>query len=245
MAALGDVSAWSAVAMTVAVGAGMATAVVTGLGFSLVAAPVMVLVLGPAHGVRLNNMLSVAVSASVGLTHRDGLRWRDAGRLLVPGIAVTPAAAWAAHRTDATVLGIVAGTVTVATAAILARGVRSRHLVGTGGLLSAGGISGTMNVLSGLSGPPVAMYAINAGWHPDELRSTLSVYFLGLNVAAVGALGPLSVPVPMATGLVAALVVGWLVGRAVSGHLAVERVRAAVLGVASLGGVAAVVRALV
>ena len=65
-----DLAADALVVATLAIAAGAFAQAVAGLGFSLVCAPVMVLVLGPAIGVRLVNMCSVGVS-SVGLvTHR-------------------------------------------------------------------------------------------------------------------------------------------------------------------------------
>src|SRR3954468_4420888 len=83
-----------------AAAAGAATQAVTGFGFSLVCAPLLVVAFGPVDGIRLVNMLAIAVNGVL-LTHeRHGTRAADAARLLVPAAVAAPLAGWVVRRAD-------------------------------------------------------------------------------------------------------------------------------------------------
>ncbi len=237
-----DLAADALVVTTLAVAAGAFAQAVAGLGFSLVCAPVMVLVLGPAVGVRLVNMCSVGVS-SVGLvTHRAHVDVRAALSLLIPAIVITPLVVSVVHRTNTSTLSIAAGCVTLLSVAALASGLRVRQLRGRGGAIAAGFVSATMNVIGGLSGPAVAMYGVNADWDPDRMRGTFQLYFLALNLVAVVALGPLRIGAPRALLFAAAIAIGFGVGHVLARRLSASVVRRLVLAFAAAGGVAAILR---
>lgn len=223
---------------------GAATNRVTGLGFSLVCSPVMLLVLGPRDGVRLLNMVSVVVTLTNVVTSWRGVRRRDCLLLLAAGVTCTPLAAWAAGRADDGVLLVGAGLVTIASAVLLATGRTLRIVRGDGGALGAGAVSATMNVVAGLSGPSVAMYGLNAGWSASEFRPTLQVYFLVLNAVAVASLGPVRPPGPLAVAIAVAVVAGYQLGRVASTRVPAARFRTVVLTVVVAGGLASVARGL-
>ncbi|MDQ1374120.1 MAG: uncharacterized protein QOJ09_1458, partial [Actinomycetota bacterium] len=67
-----------------AVAAGAVAQAVTGLGFSLVSAPLLIALAGPRDGVRLNLVLSVLVNVVLLVPQRTHVRRRDVVRLLVP-----------------------------------------------------------------------------------------------------------------------------------------------------------------
>ncbi len=224
---------------------GAVTNRVTGLGFSLVCSPVMVLVLGPRDGVRLLNMVSVAVALTNIVTSWRHVRWKDWLMMLVPGIVATPLAVWAAHRLSDRVLLLGAGTVTIASAGLLLSGRTLAFVRGPAGAAGAGAVSATMNVVAGLSGPSVAMYGLNAGWPPEEFRPTLQLYFLVLNAVAVASLGPVRPPGWLAVAIVVAVLGGLVIGRIVARRVSAARVRTAVLTVVVAGGLTAVIRGLV
>ena len=237
-----DLAADALVVTTLAVAAGAFAQAVAGLGFSLVCAPVMVLVLGPAVGVRLVNMCSVGVS-SVGLvTHRAHVDVRAALSLLIPAIVITPLVVSVVHRTNTSTLSIAAGCVTLLSVAALASGLRVRQLRGRGGAIAAGFVSATMNVVAGLSGPAVAMYGVNADWDPDRMRGTFQLYFLALNLVAVVALGPLRIGAPRTLLFAAAIAIGFGVGNVLARRLSAVVVRRLVLAFAAAGGMAAILR---
>ena len=219
-----------------AVAAGAVAQAVTGLGFSLVSVPFLIVLEGPRDGVRLNLVLSALINMALLVSHRDAVRKADAVRLLVPAAIATPITAWAARRADADALLVAAGALILVSAAVLIAGVRLRRSSPT----VAGAISGISNTVAGIGGPFIALHALHEGWDADERRATFQLHFLVLNLAALLALGPIW-PSPL---LLLALGIGWLVGRTVAGYVPEGAARIATLAVAAAGGLVAVLRGL-
>lgn len=230
----------SELVVALAVIAGAVAQLVTGLGFALVCAPFLIAALGPREGVRLVVLLSMVLNlAVVAQDHRD-VDWRSVLLLLVPAALITPVAVVVTGGMDADVLAAVAGATIVVAAVALAVGVQVHRAGGRMGAVGAALVSGTLNVIAGVSGPPVALYALNAGWPQRSLRSTLQVFFLGVNGAALASLGlPQLDPIPFV-----ALAVGVAVGPLVSGRVPEGAARAGTLAVAGAGGLATLVGAL-
>ncbi len=223
----------------IAVTAGAVAQAVTGLGFSLVSAPFLVAALGRAEGVRLNLLLSAVLNLVLLAGERRDTRWRVALLLLVPAAVATPVFAWVFDRIDGRVLAMAAGALTVLSAFALAAGFRLRRAAGGVGAAAAGTVSGAMNVLAGIGGPPIAMYAVNAEWPAANVRPTLQAYFLGLNTVGLVVLG-----LPRMSALPwFGLVVGWLLGRIAVRRLPEGVARPAILLLAAVGGLVAIARA--
>jgi len=213
---------------------------VTGLGFSLVCVPFLVVLRGPLEGVRLVNVLACVVGAGVLVQAHVHIRWRDVLLLLVPAVVVGPVAGQIARRADPDLLSVLIGVVTLATVAVLASGIRVRGLHGPVGATVAGGVSAAMNTMSGVGGPTVAMFGLNAGWEHDELRGTLAAYFLGLNAVSIASLGLPRDPWPILPALGAAALAGVLVGGPLASRLPVRWLRNLVLVVAAAGSLTAI-----
>jgi uncharacterized membrane protein YfcA len=227
------------IAAAIAVAAGAVAQAVTGLGFSLVSGPFLVAALGRAEGVRLNVLLSAMLNVVLLAVDRRDVRWPAVATLLVPAAIATPFFAWAFRHIDGRTLAVAAGVLTIASALALGAGLRIRRAAGRAGALVAGVLSAAMNMLAGIGGPPIAMYAVNADWPAMATRPTLQAYFLGLNAAGIVALGlPHFSPLPW-VGLGA----GWLLGLALVRRVPDTAARPAILLLAAIGGVVAIVRA--
>ena len=239
-----DLNLGAACAAMAALVVGSAAQAVTGFGFSLVAVPVLVLLVGPIHAVQLAN--EAAIAANLLLLARDHrtVHVPNALRLLLPALVVAPLTAYAVHRTDLPALSVVIGAVIVVCALGLASGRRADRLRGGGGMVVAGALSAAMNTASGVGGPAVAMYALNADWPVDMTSPTLQIYFAGLNVVSVLALGPLGVSLDGTAGLLAAIGLGVLGGTVVARRLGSTAAARAVVALALAGGSAAIVRGL-
>ena len=225
--------------VALAVIAGAVAQAITGLGFALVCAPFLIAALGPREGVRLVVLLSMILNVAVVAQDHRNVDWRSVALLLVPAALVTPLAVVVTGGMDADLLAAIAGATIVVAAAALAVGVQVHRAGGRAGAVGAALVSGTLNVIAGVSGPPVALYALNAGWPQRSLRSTLQVFFLGVNVAALASLGlPQLDPIPFV-----ALAVGVVVGPLVSGRVPEGAARAGTLAVAAAGGLATLVGA--
>jgi uncharacterized protein len=219
-----------------AVAAGAFAHAVTGLGFSLVAAPFLVVALGQRDGVPTAMLLSLALNIVVLVRERNEVLLRESSWLLVPAVLVTPPLAWLSHRVDADGLAVAAGVITIVAALLLASGFRWARAEGRPWAVGAGVASAAMNVVASISGPAVALYALNARWRPAALRGTLQVYFLALNLAGLASLGLPPAPVLPAVGLV----IGFVLGTLVTGRVPEQAARFAVLSLATAGGFVAI-----
>lgn len=197
---------------------------VSGIGFGLVCAPLLALVMDPGQAAALTILMSTPSVALVLLHDRRSVRMKDAALVLVPGILTAPLWAIALANVSQTNLARAAGATILLSVALLAVGFRSQRLTSTTGAVVAGAASSAMTLLAAVGGPPVALYAMNAGWNASRARATLATIFLPLNGVALMALGlPLwhpSLYLPALAGLVIGLVAGVHIVRYVGPRLA-------------------------
>lgn len=161
-----------------------------GLGFGLVASPVLAIVdTDFVPGAVLIAVLPL--STSVTLSSLDDVDRRSAALALagrVPGVVVGAAIA-AAVSARALSIGL-----SVAVLVAIALTLRLPSVRTTPGLtISAGAVSGFMATTTGVGGPPMAL--LWQRWNPDVVRATLSAYFaIGtvLSLAALAVAGDLS-----------------------------------------------------
>jgi uncharacterized membrane protein YfcA len=226
----------------VAVAVGVGAQAVTGFGFSLVSAPFLIAAYRAPTGVQLNLLLSMAVNVAVLARDHRHVDGRAAGLLLAPALVAVVPAAYAVRRLSPGPLTVAAGVVCLAAVAALATGRRLRRGRGPAGTVFVGFLSGAMNVVSGISGPPVVLLALNAQWPPERTRSTMQLFFLGLNFVTLASLGwPDRVPV----GLVVAFAAGVVGSAVLSGRPSSASVRSATLAIAAAGSALAIGRGLV
>lgn len=215
------------------VGAGALAQSVTGLGFSLVAAPGLIALLGPRDGVAVVVLLGTLASViPLARQWRDVLV-RDGLTLLIPTLVATPIVGLIVAGADTSILAIAAGIGVLAGVVALWRGLTWARLHSVPGAVGAGIASATLNVVGGVGGPPVALYAANAGWDPRRARATLQAFFLVQGVVTVAVVGVV-LPRP---AMLAALVTGALLGTWLAPRIPHEAARHAVLVVAGLGGI--------
>ncbi|WP_279571302.1 sulfite exporter TauE/SafE family protein [Streptomyces hainanensis] len=217
----------------------------TGMGFALVAAPVLVLLLGPGDGVALANCVA-GVICLVGLA--GGWRRVRLGAmvpLVVASACTVPAGVWVAGNLPEPL--VLAGLGCLVTLAVLLVmwGTRAPALGGVGGALTAGAAGGFMNASAGVGGPPVSLYAMNAGWSVREFVPNAQFYGIVVNVFSVAANGLPELGGGRVWWLAgAALAVGSVLGRALTERVPERRARHLVLSLALTGGVTTLVKGL-
>lgn len=231
-------------AALVAVAAGAGAQAVTGIGFSLVCAPVLTIALGGGDGVRVANAVGIGLNLLIVGRERRAADPRQAFMLLVPASVAAVATAWVIRGDDPRALAIASGFLVLVTVAVLASGVAVQRLAGRVGAMMAGAISGAMNVAAGVGGPAAAGYALNAHWSPQKTRANLGMYFLGVNIVSVASRGVPAISAGLVAGGVLALLVGFAAGVVLARRLDEKAVRTGTLVVAGLGASAAIVQAL-
>ena len=212
----------------------------TGMGFSLVAAPLLLLALGPREGV--GAVVVLAALSSV-LPLARNFRFVQSGavaRLLIPALVCTPLLAWALRDLPTEWLAVGAGIGVIAAVVILASGVRWTWLRHPLGAVSTGVTSALLNVVGGVGGPPIGIYAANAGWTPVVSRANMHAFFLTQNIVTALVLG---IVLPSIWQL-AALMAGTVGGLLLSGRMSARLLRTIVLTISLVGGVSLVVGAL-
>ncbi|MFJ8360342.1 TSUP family transporter [Streptomyces sp. NPDC093984] len=209
----------------------------TGMGFALVAVPALVLLLGPAEGVVLANCAAGAVSV-VGVA--EGWR-RVRAPVMVPlcvaAVITVPAGTWVARQLPEPLLLASMGALVTVAVTLVVRGLRVPALRGGRGAVVAGGLGGFMNSAAGVGGPPVSLYALNAGWSVREFVPNAQFYGVVVNAVSVASNGPPRLTAPVWALAVLALAAGALIGRALAGRVPERRARALVLLLALAGGV--------
>lgn len=230
--------------LVVLVGAGAQR--VTGLGFSLVSSPFMVLLLGPFDGVLVINACG-AVTALVVLTQV----WRDvdlrrAVLMIVSALPAVAVGAWMARSLPAPPLAIVVGALLLATLVAVVTTERARVLRGTPGAVVAGLGSGFLNVTVGAGGPAVAVYAVSTGWQQRRFAASAQLIFAVLGVTSLVAKGGHPSMATSGWALVAVgLLAGIIVGNRLERHISPERAQRAVILLAMAGAVLTVIKGLV
>jgi hypothetical protein len=231
-----------AAAVAASVFAGAATQRVTGLGFALVASPLLVLVLGPFQGVLLANVLSLLTNLVVlCLTWRD-VELRRTLTLTIPAICLVPVGALVARTLPLAVLQVVVGAMVLV--ALAASRLTNDHLTlrGTRGAVAAGAASGFMNATAGVGGPALAIYAIGSRWDHRGFVASAQLYFALVNIASIATKGLPDLTPWQLISAALALAAGLGAGQVLAPRLSPDRAMTAVIALAALGAGAAVIR---
>ncbi|MCW3493713.1 TSUP family transporter [Microbacterium sp. SSM24] len=215
---------------------------ITGLGFVLVLLGPVVLLYGPVEGVTIGVLLAlVAALSAIPLVWRR-IEWRRAWWLIWPGLIAAPFGALLVRLLpEPALLLLIAG---MAYFALVAGWIPalSTSLRGRPGAVVAGSAAGFMHVASGLSGPPLAAYAVGDKWEQRRFASSVQVIFAVFSFVSVALRGLPQSPVADLWLLVAATVGGILIGTILSRHVSPRIARIAMLAIAWAGATVVLVR---
>lgn len=232
-------------AVLVAVVLGALAQAVGGLGFALVCGPLLVALLGPFQGVRLAVALSLVLNLLLLVRLRRDVDPRAAVLLLVPSVLATPVFARLARVLPERPAAGLAGGVVLAGTLLLAGGLRWPAAGGRAGMVASSLLAAGTNIIAGVGGPPVALWAENAGWAVAPQRATLQAYFLGTNAVAITFLGLPTAGPGVFLSCLAALLSGALLGPLVLRRISEITARRITLTLAAAGGAWVLLKALV
>ncbi|MCD5345752.1 sulfite exporter TauE/SafE family protein [Agromyces sp. H3Y2-19a] len=239
------------VALSVLVGA--ASQRITGMGFALIAAPALVVLLGPFDGVVVVNLCAVLSSLLIlprvwRLVEGRRLAW-----LLPPAILGTVAGAIVAANVPGPVLQVGVGLLVVVALTVTLVVTRTAAApsddaaTGPAPAIIAGAASGFMNASAGVGGPALSVYAVATRWPQAGFAATAQAYFIVIGSAALlgkfvatgwswPSLDPAAWPF-----VIGALLVGLLIGEWLAPRVSHRAARLAVVVIAYVGGAAALV----
>jgi uncharacterized membrane protein YfcA len=230
-------------ALAVFLGAGVQR--VSGIGFALISAPLLVLVLGPYQGVVLANVLALVVATTtLATTWRSVDRHRvwplvTAGCVgVIPGVLVASAV-----PTD--VLQVLVGSLILLGMLLVMFSSRVRFPPVPSTNIATGLASGFMTATAAVGGPALTVYAVATQWEQSAFAATAQVSFLTQSTLSLALKGLPELSFGT-TALFVLIVAAGLAG----GHLLAGRVddtvaRRVVTWLALVGAAGAVVKGVV
>lgn len=231
-----------------AIGLGSALQRLTGVGFALVSAPFLVLLLDPFDGVVVANGAAALASGMLFTQLRRSVDWRRF-RLLLPAalVGILPGA-WMALTLDKSVLDVIVGLTVILGMSASYFTARIGTISGPVPTLGFGFMSGLMNVAAGIGGPALSVYGVATRWSQLSFAATLQPLFFAMGTVSVavkliGANGTV-MPLPgWAWGAVGAMVVaGISVGTWLAHRINAVLARRLVVVLAYAGGLATLIR---
>jgi uncharacterized protein len=186
----------------------------TGIGFALIAAPVLTAVYGPVASVATLAVLGpfVSVLTLAGERRRPVVLTRTALLLSVAAVPGMAAGVLVLRHAPMDVLRVLVAVAVLGGVVAIARGAR-----GSSSPLTAGFLSGAMGTSTGLNGPPLVLHLMHRDAAPREIRDTLAAVFLvtgALTLATLAVAGTLH-PASHLVALIVATVAGQVLGRQV------------------------------
>jgi len=230
-------------ALAVLVGAGVQR--VSGIGFSLIAAPFLVLLVGPYQGVVLANLLVLVVAATtLASTWRSVDRSRvwtlaPAGLLgVLPGVLVS-------RVLPGDLLQVLIGGLILLGMVLVAFSTRVRFSAGPATNVAVGLASGFMTATAGVGGPALTVYAVATGWEQSAFAATAQVSFIAQSTMSVGLKGLPALSLRETALLVLIVAVGLVLGHLLAGRVGGVAARRLVTWLALLGAAGTVVKGVV
>ncbi|MDR9501011.1 MAG: sulfite exporter TauE/SafE family protein [Desulfurivibrionaceae bacterium] len=160
---------------------------VSGFGAALLAMPLLALVLDVREAVTLTLLNGLIINLFLSLELKRHLEWRKLLPLVVgclPGIYV---GVTLLKTMNPAIMKLCLGVVIIAYALYCLAGRRIRKRVGQGWALVAGFAAGTLGSAFSTGGPPVIIYITLTGWTKEQIKATLSSFFLFITVLALAA----------------------------------------------------------
>lgn len=220
----------------------------TGMGFALVAAPFVVLLMGPVTGIVLVNVCGTVASALVLFRVFRHVDWRKFAILAAAALVGVVPGAFIVKYVPGAWLSVGVGVLVLASLTVSLRIGSFKPESGLRPMLIAGASSGIMNTTAGVGGPAMSVYAVASKWDQRSFAATMQPYFLTLGVASVWAkylAAPDSMPVmePSVWGAMGvAIVAGLVAGEVLATWITPQRARLLVVVLAYGGAGAATVR---
>jgi uncharacterized membrane protein YfcA len=223
----------------------------TGMGFALVAAPLLVLALGPWDGVTVSTVAGSAICATMLWACRGDIQWSRVTRLTIASAVAVLPGTWIALVTPTRWLQLGIGVLLLVGLTVTVVMAPRSEMDGPGLAWSTGFASGLMGALAGVAGPAMTVYGRLSGLGQTQFVATIQPMFLVMGIVSLavrwaikGNLWPTAMSGYLLAACVSAVALGVLAGNALSKVLTDKHARIGTLLIAYLGSLAAVVDSL-
>ena len=177
------ITAWSISCLVALVSA--FTMSITGFGFALIAAPLLLLFLDLKTVIVFNVFLGAIICLPILWQSRRYVRLGRMTPLVIGSIFGLPVGMYILAQVAAPVLKLLIAALVIIFAVLLVLGYSHRFKKERLGSVIAGFISGMLVTSTGLAGPPVVLFLLNQGWEKDTFRASLAAYFLFVSLMAL------------------------------------------------------------
>jgi hypothetical protein len=231
-------------AVLLAAAAGGFAQLASGLGFSLIAAPLLALVAGPRDGVAMTNLLALVVALAVFATCAGRLDKHRAVILIPAGLAGVLPGTVVFRLLPASWLQVTVGAVTGLglVAAAIARRLRMAPRPAT--TAAAGLASGFSSAVAGAGGPPLTVYAIATDWPQPLFAATGQVSYAFQAAAALALKGIPPMPIPWLGAAIAATLAGVAAAHVLADRIKPVHARRAAVVIAAVASALTLIRGL-
>ena len=158
-----------------------------GFGAAMIMTPIFSALYGPAVGVALCLLLEIAVALPVVPGVVRLVDWQRIGLLLAAALVGVPVGNLVLTQVAPEPMRWAISAIVLAAVALLASGWRFAGRPRPATTLAAGGVSGFLNGLAGLAGPPIAFYYLAGNETVTRVRANLTTYFVFVDLVAMAA----------------------------------------------------------
>jgi len=158
-----------------------------GFGESLVAVPLLALLMPLEVAVPLSVLISVTIAAFVVVQDHQQIHFKSAFKLIVYALIGIPLGLWLLTQVPELPVKIFLGLVILTFAVYLLSGTRLEELKQDNNrwLFGCGLVSGILGGAYGINGPPLVIYGAKRRWSAQHFRATLQAYFLIASLTGV------------------------------------------------------------
>lgn len=156
-----------------------------GFGAAMLMTPVFSALYGPETGVALCLLLEIAVALPLLPRAAAHVDWRRIGLLLAAAVVGAPLGNFVLTMVAPGPMRWAISAIVLSAVAMLASGWRFGGQPRPATTLVAGGVSGFLNGLSGMAGPPIAFYYLAGSDAAVKVRANLTTYFVFVDAVAV------------------------------------------------------------
>lgn len=173
------------IAIFLVIGFGTLTQSLAGMGFGMIAAPLLVVLFGPTEGILWGNALGIVNAAVLlAMKYRD-TDWAIAVRFTVASLPVIALTVAFIHTIARAPLEVMVGILILAMSVLSIAAPRLRQIDGVGAQYLTGAVGGFLSASVAQAGPAMVAYAQASRWEQKRFAATLQAYFVGMNLFTV------------------------------------------------------------
>ncbi len=158
---------------------------VSGFGFALFLAPILLLILNSKSIVAINLLLGAFGSIMILRSNYRNVNLKGIAPMAVSSLLGIPLGIWIITIITPSTLKVLVGGITIVFAIPLALGFTRVFARETVACSISGFLSGFLNTSTSLSGPPVVLFMHNQNWGKQIIHASLAAYFLFIGVCSL------------------------------------------------------------